>query len=63
MDATFGSAIQMVDKTLRALSIGTYRLFYHQGTVNQGKPVNSVIGILQKLTRFSFLQLVAKRPA
>ncbi|RBR13263.1 uncharacterized protein FIESC28_08229 [Fusarium coffeatum] len=35
MDATFGSAIQMIDKTLRALSIGTYRLFYHQGTVNQ----------------------------
>ncbi|KAM0206259.1 hypothetical protein ACHAQI_008359 [Fusarium lateritium] len=35
MDATFGSAIQTVDKTLRALSIGTYRLFYHQGTINQ----------------------------
>ncbi|CAF3525455.1 unnamed protein product [Fusarium graminearum] len=35
MDATFGSAIQLVDKTLRALSIGTQRLFYHQGTINQ----------------------------
>ncbi|KAM0297033.1 hypothetical protein ACHAPM_009902 [Fusarium culmorum] len=35
MDATFGSAIQTVDKTLRALSIGTQRLFYHQGTINQ----------------------------
>lgn len=37
MDATFGSAIQLVDKTLRALSIGTQRLFYHQGTINQGE--------------------------
>jgi hypothetical protein len=37
MDATFGSAIQTIDKTLRALSIGTQRLFYHQGTINQGK--------------------------
>ncbi|RGP75985.1 hypothetical protein FSPOR_432 [Fusarium sporotrichioides] len=35
MDATFGSAIQTIDKTLRALSIGTQRLFYHQGTINQ----------------------------
>ncbi|UPL01576.1 hypothetical protein LCI18_012510 [Fusarium solani-melongenae] len=35
MDATFGSAIQAVDKTLRALSLGIQRLFYHQGTINQ----------------------------
>jgi hypothetical protein len=37
MDATFGSAIQAVDKTLRALSLGIQRLFYHQGTINQGR--------------------------
>ncbi|KAH6871488.1 hypothetical protein B0T10DRAFT_568278 [Thelonectria olida] len=35
MDATFGSAIQTVDKTLRALTLGIQRLFYHQGTINQ----------------------------
>ncbi|KAM5353551.1 hypothetical protein ACJ41O_000201 [Fusarium nematophilum] len=35
MDATFGSAIQTVDKTLRALSLGIQRLFYHQGTIDQ----------------------------
>jgi hypothetical protein len=61
MDATFGSAIQTVDKTLRALSIGTQRLFYHQGTINQGKPFNLVNTILHKLTKLSFFQLVAKR--
>jgi hypothetical protein len=37
MDATFGSAIQTTDKTLRALTLGIQRLFYHQGTINQGK--------------------------
>lgn len=36
MDATFGGAIQVVDKTLRALSMGVDRLYYHQGTINQG---------------------------
>ncbi|KAI8718176.1 Glyco-hydro-79C domain-containing protein [Fusarium sp. LHS14.1] len=35
MDASFGSAIQAVDKTLRALSLGIQRMFYHQGTINQ----------------------------
>ncbi|OQD64456.1 hypothetical protein PENPOL_c007G07799 [Penicillium polonicum] len=35
MDATLGSAIQTVDKTLRGLSIGIQRMFYHQGTINQ----------------------------
>lgn len=37
MDSTFGSAIQTTDKTLRALTRGIQRLFYHQGTINQGK--------------------------
>lgn len=36
MDAQFGGAIQIVDKTLRALSEGVMRLYYHQGTINQG---------------------------
>lgn len=36
MDAQFGGAIQIVDKTLRALSAGVSRLYYHQGTINQG---------------------------
>lgn len=36
MDATFGAAIQAVDKTLYALSLGIDRLFYHQGTIDQG---------------------------
>ncbi|KAG4284567.1 hypothetical protein FPRO06_08946 [Fusarium proliferatum] len=35
MDSTFGSAIQTTDKTLRALTLGIQRLFYHQGTINQ----------------------------
>lgn len=36
-DATFGSALQLVDKTLHALSLGVQRIFYHQGSlgVNQ----------------------------
>ncbi|KAG7285774.1 hypothetical protein NEMBOFW57_008068 [Staphylotrichum longicolle] len=34
-DATFGGALQILDKTLRATSIGIERLFYHQGTINQ----------------------------
>ncbi|KAH7161780.1 hypothetical protein EDB81DRAFT_854074 [Dactylonectria macrodidyma] len=35
MDATFGSAIQLLDKSLRAMTLGVQRLFYHQGTINQ----------------------------
>ncbi|KAH8656832.1 hypothetical protein BGZ61DRAFT_486482 [Ilyonectria robusta] len=35
MDATFGGALQVLDKTLLALSIGIERLYYHQGTINQ----------------------------
>ncbi|KAI1046791.1 hypothetical protein LB505_011107 [Fusarium chuoi] len=35
MDSTFGAAIQATDKTLRALTVGVQRLFYHQGTINQ----------------------------
>ncbi|KLU85834.1 hypothetical protein MAPG_04854 [Magnaporthiopsis poae ATCC 64411] len=35
MDAQFGSAIQIVDKTLRALSLGVKCLYYHQGTINE----------------------------
>ena len=35
-DATFGGALQILDKTLRATSVGIERLFYHQGTINQG---------------------------
>jgi len=41
MDEMFGGAIQIVDKTLRALSMGVQRLFYHQGTVNQGTSPSS----------------------
>jgi hypothetical protein len=36
MDQQFGGAIQIVDKTLLALSMGVQRLYYHQGTINQG---------------------------
>lgn len=32
-DATFGSALQLVDKTLHALSLGVQRIFYHQGSL------------------------------
>ncbi|KAJ8130419.1 hypothetical protein O1611_g3210 [Lasiodiplodia mahajangana] len=32
-DATFGGAIQIVDKTLRALAIGIQRIYYHQGSL------------------------------
>ncbi|KAJ5374238.1 hypothetical protein N7517_006244 [Penicillium concentricum] len=35
MDATFGSAIQTVDKTLHGLTLGIQRIFYHQGTIDQ----------------------------
>ncbi|KAK4861052.1 hypothetical protein LT330_003968 [Penicillium expansum] len=35
MDATLGSAIQTVDKTLHGLALGIQRIFYHQGTINQ----------------------------
>ncbi|KAI8710732.1 Glyco-hydro-79C domain-containing protein [Fusarium sp. LHS14.1] len=30
-DATFGGAIQIIDKTLHALTLGIKRLYYHQG--------------------------------
>lgn len=36
MDATLGFAIQTVDKTLHGLALGIQRIFYHQGTINQG---------------------------
>ena len=39
-DATFGGALQILDKTLRATSVGVERLFYHQGTINQGTVPN-----------------------
>ncbi|SPO00782.1 uncharacterized protein DNG_03530 [Cephalotrichum gorgonifer] len=35
MDAKFGGALQVIDKTLWAMSIGIQRLYYHQGTINQ----------------------------
>ncbi|KAH6970316.1 hypothetical protein DER45DRAFT_623179, partial [Fusarium avenaceum] len=35
MDATYGGALQVLDKTLWALSIGIQKLYYHQGTINQ----------------------------
>ncbi|KAI1859136.1 hypothetical protein JX265_010613 [Neoarthrinium moseri] len=35
IDATLGSAVQMVDKTLLATSIGLKQIYYHQGTINQ----------------------------
>lgn len=37
MDATFGSALVTLHRTLRSVSIGLEQLFYHQGTINQGK--------------------------
>jgi hypothetical protein len=37
MDASFGGALQILDKSLRAVSLGIKRLYYHQGTINQGK--------------------------
>lgn len=36
MDATFGGAIQVFDKAMKAVSMDIKRLFYHQGTINQG---------------------------
>lgn len=36
MDATHGGALQVLDKTLWALSLGIEKLYYHQGTINQG---------------------------
>ncbi|KAJ0426845.1 hypothetical protein BJY00DRAFT_306836 [Aspergillus carlsbadensis] len=35
MDETFGAAIATLDRSMRALSIGIQRLFFHQGTINQ----------------------------
>ncbi|KAH6672089.1 hypothetical protein B0J14DRAFT_618426 [Halenospora varia] len=35
IDSTFGAAISTLDRSLRALSMGMHRVFYHQGTVNQ----------------------------
>ncbi|KEF61464.1 uncharacterized protein A1O9_03030 [Exophiala aquamarina CBS 119918] len=35
MDASFGAAIQTVDKSLKAVSMGLKHLYYHQGTINQ----------------------------
>ncbi|KAF7713085.1 Beta-glucuronidase [Penicillium ucsense] len=35
MDATFGAAIATLDKSLRAVTLGIQRLFFHQGTINQ----------------------------
>ncbi|KAI9162699.1 hypothetical protein HJFPF1_04290 [Paramyrothecium foliicola] len=35
MDSKFGGALQVLDKTLRSVSIGIKRLYYHQGTINQ----------------------------
>ncbi|KAH7000895.1 hypothetical protein EDB80DRAFT_810009 [Ilyonectria destructans] len=34
MDEQFGGAIHIADKTLRALSLGVKRLYYHQGTID-----------------------------
>lgn len=36
-DASFGGALQILDKSLRATSLDIKRLYYHQGTINQGK--------------------------
>ncbi|KAJ5475373.1 hypothetical protein N7539_008439 [Penicillium diatomitis] len=35
MDATFGAAIAALDKSMRAVTLGIQRLFFHQGTINQ----------------------------
>jgi hypothetical protein len=36
-DASFGGALQILDKSLRAVSLGIKRLYYHQGTIDQGR--------------------------
>lgn len=36
-DRTFGAALETLDKSLQAVSVGVSRLFFHQGTINQGK--------------------------
>ncbi|KAK1148193.1 hypothetical protein N8T08_010838 [Aspergillus melleus] len=35
MDATFGAALATLDRSMRAVTIGIQRLFFHQGTINQ----------------------------
>ncbi|KUL86952.1 hypothetical protein ZTR_05294 [Talaromyces verruculosus] len=35
MDATFGAAMQTLDKSLHAVTLGIKSLFFHQGTINQ----------------------------
>jgi hypothetical protein len=37
MDETFGAALATLDRSMRAVTIGIQRLFFHQGTINQGK--------------------------
>lgn len=36
-DASFGAALQILDKSLLATSLDVKRLYYHQGTINQGE--------------------------
>lgn len=36
MDSTFGAALVTLDKSLHAVTLGIQRLFFHQGTINQG---------------------------
>jgi hypothetical protein len=59
-DASFGGALQVLDKTLHATSIGIERLFYHQGTINQGmyRPSRRDCLKAQPNSRRSLLQLV-----
>lgn len=57
MDAKFGGALQVLDKTLRAVSIGIQRLYYHQGTINQG--MSSLLLSFALTAKFnSIIQLV-----
>jgi hypothetical protein len=36
MDETFGAALATLDKSLHAVTIEIQRLYFHQGTINQG---------------------------
>ncbi|KAJ8122812.1 hypothetical protein ONZ43_g1086 [Nemania bipapillata] len=36
-DATFGGALQLLDKTMYALSIGAQRIYYHQGGLGENQ--------------------------
>lgn len=64
MDASFGAAIQTVDKSLKAVSMGLKRLYYHQGTINQGQfSCRKRAGGMGAKHRHSKFQLVPIKPS